>query len=293
VFVITSSSLACRVRHCVLPVMAAFCLSSCGSDSPSQPAELASVHVTLTSSTLQVGQTLTAKAVGLDRDGAEVNLSSVAWSSENPAVATIGTAGQITAVSPGQAVITASSGSKSGQATLTVIQVPVSTVSVTPVSPAVLIIGIAEQFTAATLDAQRTPLVGRQVSWSTSDASLATVSASGVVTGLSSGNVSITATSEGKHATVEAVVVFIPVASVEVTPPSATIGVGRTQQLTARTLTNTGAALPGKPVAWSSSDESKATVSSSGLVTAIAAGSVTIAATSEGRAGSALITVVP
>jgi uncharacterized protein YjdB len=293
VFVITSSFLACRLRQHVLPVMAAFCLTSCGSDSPSQPAELVSVHVTLVSSTLQVGQSLTAKAVGLDRNGAEVNLSAVTWSSDNPGVATIGTTGQITAVSPGQALITASSGSKSGQATLTVIQVPVTTVSVTPVSPAVVIIGIAEQFTAATLDAQGAPLVGRPVSWSTSDASLATVSASGLVSGVSSGTVAITATSEGKHATVEAVVVFIPVVTVEVSPPTATIGVGHTQQLTARTLTNTGAALPGKVVAWSSSDESKATVSAGGLVTAVAAGSVTITATSEGKGGSALITVVP
>jgi hypothetical protein len=79
-----------------------------------------------------------------------------------------------------------------------------------------------------------------------------------------------------------------PVASVTVTPATATLQVGQTQQLTAITLSPGGTALTGRAVTWSSSDVSIATVSTIGLVTAVAAGNATISATSEGRTGTAI-----
>ena len=82
-----------------------------------------------------------------------------------------------------------------------------------------------------------------------------------------------------------------PVSAVGVSPPSATVSVGQTAQLTATPKDATGTPLSGRAVTWSSSDTTIARVSGSGLVTAIATGSATITATSEGQSGTSSITV--
>ena len=81
------------------------------------------------------------------------------------------------------------------------------------------------------------------------------------------------------------------VASVEVTPPTATVAAGQTVQLVATPKDSSGNPLAGRAVTWASSSTSIATVNASGLVTGVAAGSATITATSEGKSGSAAITV--
>ena len=84
----------------------------------------------------------------------------------------------------------------------------------------------------------------------------------------------------------------VPVATVSVSPPSATLSVGATQLLAATTRDASGNVLAGRTVTWLSSSAAIASVSSSGLVTAVAAGGATITATSEGQVGAAAITVV-
>jgi uncharacterized protein (TIGR02145 family) len=83
----------------------------------------------------------------------------------------------------------------------------------------------------------------------------------------------------------------MPVASVAVSPASANVKIGATQQMTAVLKDSLGGTLSGRTVTWSSSDTPKATVSSSGLVTAKATGSASITATSEQKNGIATITV--
>ena len=62
-------------------------------------------------------------------------------------------------------------------------------------------------------------LTGRVVTWGSSDPTVATVNANGLVTGVALGSATITATSEGKSGT-SAITVYIPVASVTVAPPT-------------------------------------------------------------------------
>src|SRR6185437_12906075 len=100
-----------------------------------------------------------------------------------------------------------------------------------------------------------------------------------------------TATSEGKSGTSSITVLPVPVASVTVVlSPSSITAVG-TSQATATTLDSHGGVLSGRAVAWSSSNTAVATVSQTGLVTAVAVGSASIVATSEGQTGSATLTV--
>ena len=81
------------------------------------------------------------------------------------------------------------------------------------------------------------------------------------------------------------------VASVTVIPPVATLAAGITVQLIATTKDAAGNVLTGHLVTWASSNTAAATVSGSGLVTGVATGSATITATSEGKSGTATVTL--
>ncbi len=112
---------ASRLLWCVF---ASFTLWSCGSTSEATNtttvSTLASVSVSLAPSTIQVGQTTTATAAGLDQNGKPLAISGVSWSSASPSVATVGSAGVVSAVAAGQTTITAATGGKQGSATLVV-----------------------------------------------------------------------------------------------------------------------------------------------------------------------------
>ncbi|HYS59088.1 MAG TPA: alkaline phosphatase family protein [Gemmatimonadales bacterium] len=149
------------------------------------------------------------------------------------------------------------------------------------------------QLTATPRDASGNPLTGRAISWSSSDNTIATVSSSGLVTGVVAGAVTITATSEGQSGTASITVSGVPVASVTVSPASASVPAGQTVQLSATLRDANGTILTGRSVTWASNNTPVATVTGTGLVTAKVAGSATITATSEGQSGTAAITVTP
>jgi uncharacterized protein YjdB len=143
-------------------------------------------------------------------------------------------------------------------------------------------------------------LTDRTVLWSSSDTKVATVSASGVVTAIAPGAATITASAEGKTGTASISVSEPAAASVgrvTVTPPTASIVStgppnGRSVQLTATAYTSAtgGTVIPDATFAWTTSDANIATVSPTGLVTAIADGTVTITARSGTASGTAVIT---
>jgi len=82
-----------------------------------------------------------------------------------------------------------------------------------------------------------------------------------------------------------------PVATVTISPATVTLTLTQTSQLTAATLDANGGARAGRTVTWSSGSANVATVNSSGLVTAVAAGTAQISATSEGKTGTASVVV--
>ncbi len=255
------------------------------------PAPVASVSVSPPTATVQAGLTVQLTATPLDAGGNPLSGRVVTWSSNNTAAATVNGSGLVTGVAPGSAMITATSEGKSGASTITVTNVPVASVDVTP-SPATVQAGQTVQLTATPLDAGGNPLSGRVVTWSSNNTAAATVNSSGLVTGVAPGSATITATSEGKSGTSAVTVTGVPVASVTVTPASASVQAGSTVQLTATPKDAAGNPLPGRVVTWASGNAGVATVNGSGLVTGVAAGGpVTITATSEGQSGTSSITV--
>jgi uncharacterized protein YjdB len=215
------------------------------------------------------------------------------WTSADNQVASVDVAGLVTGVAPGGPVtITASGGGSSGTASVTVTPPPVASVTVEPAEGSVHVAWTL-QLTATLRDAAGNILTGRTVTWSSDNTSLATVSSDGLVTGVAAGGpVTITATSEGVSGTAAITVTLAPVETVEVTPATSTVQVGGTRQLTATLRDANGNVLTGRAVSWSSSDAAIATVSQSGLVTGVVVGGpVTITASSEGKSGTAEVTV--
>ena len=210
----------------------------------------------------------------------------------NTAVATVNGNGLVTGVGGGSVTITATSEGQNGTAAIsvTVGPAPVASVSVSPASTS-LTTGQTVQLTATPRDASGNALTGRVVTWASSNTTVATVNGSGLVTALTAGSATITATSEGKSGTAMVTVTLVPVASVSVSPATASVAAGQTVQVTATPRDAGGNVLAGRVVTWGSSNTAVATVNGSGLVSGVAAGSATVTATSEGKSGSAVITV--
>src|SRR3989449_1970927 len=129
------------------------------------------------------------------------------------------------------------------------------------------------------------------VSWSTSGGSIA--SNGSYTADTASGDFLVTAASAQSGVSGTSRVRVRKVKTVTVSPPTATVALGQTVQLTATLRDASGNVLTGRTVTWSSSNLAVATVSGSGLVTAGAVASqATITATSEGQSGTATVTVV-
>jgi len=255
------------------------------------PRPVASVSVTPATASLPVGATLQLAAVPEDSAGGALTGRPVTWASSDIDVASVSTSGRVTAGAAGSATVTATSEGKAGSATVTVTLVPVAAVVVSPATAA-LPVGGTVQLTVSLSDANDNTLTGRPVAWSTSAPTVATVSRSGLVTGKAAGSATITATSEGKTGSAAVTVTLVPVASVVVSPATLTLPVGSAAQLIVTLKDASGRTLTGRPVAWTSSAPTVATVSPSGLVTANVVGAATLTATSEGRSGTSALTVL-
>src|SRR6266571_3090638 len=259
------------------------------------PVPVASVDVTPGAPSVQLNATVQLTATPRDVNGNALTGRAVTWQTSDAGVATVDVNGLVTAKAVGGPVtITATSEGKNGTSAVTVIPIPVASVDVSPATASVGVNGTV-QLTATPKDANGNPLTGRPVTWQTSDGTIATVDAAGLVTGHAVGGpVTITATSEGKTGTSAVTVSVTPVASVAVTPASASVQVNATVQLTATPKDANGNPLSGRTVTWQTSDGTIATVDGNGLVTGKAAGGpVTITATSEGKNGTSAITVTP
>ncbi|HWC73559.1 MAG TPA: Ig-like domain-containing protein, partial [Gemmatimonadales bacterium] len=254
-------------------------------------APVASVTVTPASASINVGATVQLTATPKDAAGNPLSGRTVTWTTADANIATVDANGLVTAkVTGGPITITATSEGKTGTAAITVLPVPVAAVAVSPTNPSIPA-GSSIQLTAALTDANGNPLTGRTITWQSNAPTIASVNGSGLVQGLAVGSATITATSEGKNGSTIVSVTQAPVASVAVTPSSATIPAQGTVQLTATPKDASGNPLSGRLVTWASTDPTIATVNTNGFVVGLAAGQVSIRATSEGVLGTAVITV--
>jgi uncharacterized protein YjdB len=245
------------------------------------------VTVAPTTASINAGATAQLTATVAPTDATN---KTVSWISSNTSIATVSATGLVTGIACGTTTITTTTqdGSKTATTAITVICVSVASITITPT----LTTGVG---TVSTLTWFISPAnaTNKNVTWSTSNANVATVN-QGVVTAVGVGTATITVTTmDGAKIATCAVTVNntqILVTGVTLTPATASVNVGATLQLTA-TVSPANATI--KSVTWSSSNTAVATVSSSGLVTGIAAGSatITVKTVDQAKTATSVITV--
>jgi alpha-tubulin suppressor-like RCC1 family protein len=152
-------------------------------------------------------------------------------------------------------------------------------------------IGQTVQYAAVAKDARGKTIIGQTFTWASSAPSVATVSATGLVTAVENGTATITATVADISGSA-ALTVSQVVATVEVTPSAHTLGgIGTTQQFSAVAKDAMGAALQDVTFLWVSSNQSVAIVDTSGLATARGPGETVITAAARGVPGHATLAV--
>jgi uncharacterized protein YjdB len=207
----------------------------------------------------------------------------VTWSSNAPSVATVSSTGEVTGIAAGNVTIKAISDAvNTVENTIDlIVTAKIGVVSIT-ISSLDNVTSLASngqlQLTASVLPADA---FDKTVTWSSSDITIATVSATGLVSGVAEGNVTISATSAEIGSTAVGTINLtvadpIVISSIDISSLSNDVVVGKTLQLT---LTPTPSNWFGT-YTFTSTDETKATVNETGLVSGVGLGSVTITATS-------------
>lgn len=242
------------------------------------------ITLSKTEASLKVGESIDLTATVAPENTTD---KTITWKSSNENVASVDAKGKVTAKAIGEATITATCGSVSATCKVTVIPTPVESIVL---SKTELSLTEGEK---ATLTATVAPedATDKSVAWTSSDTSVATVSASGEVTAVKAGTAKITATSGGKTATCTVTVKAKTIAATGVTlsKTTAELKVGETLTLTATVAPENAT---DKTIVWASSDEKIATVDANGKVTAIALGEATISATCGKVKASCKVTVI-
>ncbi len=266
---------------------------------------------TVMTGTQSVGETSIINVTGVTLDATDVSLAvgatkklvatvapadaadkSVTWKSSNENVATVAADGTVTAKAVGTAniTVTTTDGGKTAAAKITVTS-GVTGVTLDKTTLA-LTVNATGQLTATVAPATAT---NKNVTWASSNTAIATVDTNGLVTAKAVGSATITVTTAdgGKTATCAVTVTEanVPVQSLSLSPASANVdlssaGVQLTPTFTPDNATN-------KNVTWQSSNTGVATVSATGFVTPVAAGSATITATTAdgGKTATCVVTV--
>ena len=260
--------------------------------SPPDPPRPTTVTVSpATAELVALGATVQLSAEVRDQTGQVMAGATVTWASSAASVATVSSTGLVTAVDNGTATITATAGSVSGMATVTVAQ-EVSAVAVAPAADT-LVVGDTLRLDAEAADANGHPVADVEVAWASSDTLVAVVDDAGLVTGIGAGEVEATATAAGVTGRAELMVVDPAPTTVAVTPDTVALtALGQTIRLSAEVRDQEGRVMDGVAVSWSSADTTVAAVDSAGLVTAVGGGETTIHASAGEATGEALVTVM-
>jgi len=230
--------------------------------------------------TLEKGSTVTLKATVYPET---LEDKSVTWKSSDKSIATVTTKGKVKGVKAGTATITCTSNATGLSATCKVTVIN-GTVTLNKT------VAYLEKGKTTTLKATLTPttLEDMSVTWKSSDKSIATVTSKGKVKGVGYGTATITCTS---NATGVSATCQVTVGKVVINISEVTLKKTRTMSLKATIYPTT---VTDKSVTWTSSDTKVATVTSSGKVKGISAGTATITCTSvaTGLKGTCTVTVL-
>ncbi len=278
-------------------IFALFLLSSCGgsngsTNSAPPPPTLRSITVSSQSASVAAGLSDQFTATGTFSDGTTSVLTNATWSSSDPTLATINSAGLVSTLKAGTVTVTATSGSVTGNGSLTVGPAVLKTINVSGQTTTVAA-GLTNQLTASAIftDGSSPQLTG--ITWSTSDTTLATVDTDGLVTTLKQGTVTITATSSSNSGAFQLTIAPPALESINLSPQNTSVAAGLTDQFVAIGTFSDGSSNTLTNVTWSTSDPTLATVNSTGLVTTLKPGNPNVIATVAPVTESFSLTIAP
>lgn len=233
-------------------------------------AQLLAVAVTGASGDLVPPGTRQLAATGAYSDGSTQDLTaSATWSSDAAGVATVA-GGLVSGVAAGDATIGASSGGISGTA---VVHVRAATLQSLSISPHALTLAAGERYalTASGVSTAGNAIdVGGSLVWTSEAGSVAAIDASGLVVALHDGTTTVTASAEGRSASILVTVVAAPLVAIDVTPGGGTLPLGLAQQYAATGVFGDGTTADlTAQVAWSTgcADSEAASVTAGGVFT--------------------------
>ena len=165
-------------------------------------------------------------------------------------------------------------------------------IAVTPANTSIAQVA-TQQFTATgTYSDSSTQNLTGLATWSSSSATVATITTGGLATGIGPGGTTIQATVGSISGSTNLTVTSPALVSIVVTPANPTVVAGATQQFTATgTYSDESTQNLTGSVTWSSTNTAAATITSGGLATGVATGTTTIQATSGSISGSTGLTV--
>ena len=253
-----------------------------------QRVTVVTVLPTLTTFTA-LGDTASLAAEGRDANGNPVGGAQPLWFSSDRTVATITEQGLVTTTGNGKADIVALVHTIPGSAEVSV-QQRVAGVRVYPLQSTLHAYGDTLRLLPEAVDANGHTVPDAAFQWLSTNAFIATVDMSGLVTALGEGKVSIWASTGDHHGRATITVTRRP-AEVIVWPRTRTmVEIGQSVHLFAKAVDPQGQETDAA-FTWSSTDESVASVDTSGLVTARGNGRTLVIASTESLRDSAIITV--
>ena len=277
-------------------VLAAVALAGgCGDgDGPAepQPARPTTVRVSpATAELTALGATVQLSAQVLDQNGQAMAGANVSWASNDDALVAVNSNGLVTAASNGTATITATAGTVSGTAAVTVAQA-VAGIEITPTVDT-LLVGDTLRLMAEATDENGHVVQEAEFSWASSDTLVVSVDRSGLVTGLAAGGAGVTATSSAIVNRAELTVLTPVPTTMRVIPDTVALtALRQTAQLTAEVRDQDGRVMTEVRVSWSSADTTIASVDSIGLLTAAGSGATTVTATAGEASAKAVVSVM-
>ncbi|MBT6492506.1 MAG: hypothetical protein HOK97_22235 [Deltaproteobacteria bacterium] len=275
-----------------------FILSGCGQPhtSPMASATVDSILITPVQPWVEVGENILLKATAVFSDGTITSLNEwLEWQSSNTDIATIDPMGNVVGRASGTTMITVTELNLgiTGTATLSVQSAndngpddpeeptgPVLThVTITPSNPLLSLNQTVQLNLLGHYDDSTTATIQNGIEWSSANENVATVDDTGILTSRQAGTSLITATVLGLSATTAARVESNEptLVSVSISPENPSVGLGETLQLTVRgTFSDGTESFLSEGLVWNSSTSSLASISNTGLLSALSAGAVLI-----------------
>jgi hypothetical protein len=248
------------------------------------PPALKSIAVTPAGATIAKGTTQAYTAIGTYTDGSTQNLTtSVTWGSSAPSTAQITTGGLATGLLQGTVTISATLGAVSGSTTLTIGPAALVTIDVEPALPTLPIGDTQPMAAIGTYTDGTIQVITTSVSWSSSNAGVATIISSGLATGVATGTSTITATLGAISGSTTLTVTAASLCCCVLLPTTTSIAKGTTTSftLTAVFTDNTTQDVT-TTATWTSHKTTVATISNAsptqGLAKGVGSGTATISA---------------